>query len=266
MNFEEATHILNKKLNCTATILFGSYSRGDQREDSDVDIAIKSDKKISKQEIFDMTGELEQVLKKDVDLVNLDDISDSFRYEILMNGKVLYCKDNFKFDLYKLDMFREYLELSESRKIIANNIKKGGTTYENEAVILNKFESIERCIKRINEEYEENPENLNDYRRLDSIVLNLQRSCELVTDIAMYIVSCRKLGMPQEKREAFELLQKNGLITEKMADNMKKMIGFRNIAVHGYKKIDEKILKDVIENHLNDLLDFARTILNLKRI
>lgn len=129
MKFEEATHILNKKLNCTAIILFGSYSRGDQREDSDVDIAIKSDKKISKQEIFDMTGELEQVLKKDVDLVNLDDISDSFRYEILMNGKVLYCNDNFKFDLYKLDMFREYLELSESRKIIVDNIKKGGTIY-----------------------------------------------------------------------------------------------------------------------------------------
>ena len=51
-----------------------------------------------------------------------------------------------------------------------------------------------------------------------------------------------------------------------MAENMKKMIGFRNIAVHDYKKIDETILKDVIENHLNDLLDFARTILNLKRI
>ena len=108
-----------------------------------------------------------------------------------MNGKVLYCKDNFKFDLYKLDMFREYLELSESRKIIANNIKKGGTTYENEAVILNKFESIERCIKRINEEYEENPENLNDYRRLDSIVLNLQRSCEPFSPHLESILSIR---------------------------------------------------------------------------
>ena len=129
MKFEEATQMLNEKLNCTAIILFGSYSRGDQREDSDVDIAIKSNRKISKQEIFDMTGELEQVLKKDVDLVNLDDVSDSFRYEILMNGKVLYCNDNFKFDLYKLDMFREYLELSESRKIIVDNIKKGGTIY-----------------------------------------------------------------------------------------------------------------------------------------
>ncbi len=136
---------------------------------------------------------------------------------------------------------------------------------ENEAIILNKFESIERCIRRIHEEYDNNPENLEDYRRLDSIVLNLQRSCELVTDIAMYIVACRKLGIPQEKREAFELLRKNGLISKEMSDNMKKMIGFRNIAVHDYKNIDEEILKDVIENHLDDLLNFARTILNLER-
>ena len=136
---------------------------------------------------------------------------------------------------------------------------------ENEAIILNKFESIERCIQRIQEEYDGNPENLQDYRKMDSIVLNLQRSCELVTDIAMYVVSCRKLGIPQEKREAFELLQKNDLISKEMSDTMKKMIGFRNIAVHDYKKIDEEILKNVIENHLEELLDFARVILRLER-
>jgi len=136
---------------------------------------------------------------------------------------------------------------------------------ENEVVIINKYESIERCINRIKEEYEGNLENLEDYRRLDSIVLNLQRSCELVSDIAMYIVSTRRLGVPQEKREAFELLEKNNLISKEMSNNMKKMIGFRNIAVHDYKKIDVNILKNVIENHLEDLIDFARTILNLKR-
>ncbi|MCI9177729.1 MAG: DUF86 domain-containing protein [Clostridia bacterium] len=136
---------------------------------------------------------------------------------------------------------------------------------ENEAVVLNKYESIERCIKRINEEYEGNSSNLEEYRRLDSIVLNLQRSCELTCDIAMYIVSSRKLGIPQEKREAFELLEKNHFISKQMSDNMKKMIGFRNIAIHDYKKIDEEILKDVIENHLEELLDFARTILKLER-
>ncbi len=136
---------------------------------------------------------------------------------------------------------------------------------ENEAVIINKYESIEKCIKRIHEEYENNPENLEDYRRLDCIVFNLQRSCELVTDIAMYIVSMRKLGIPQEKRGAFELLYKNGLISKETETNMKKMIGFRNIAIHDYKNIDEKILKDVIENHLDELLEFARDMLNLER-
>ena len=132
---------------------------------------------------------------------------------------------------------------------------------ENKAVILNKYESIERCINRINEEYEGDFENLYNYSKLDSIVLNLQRACELVIDIAMYIVSTEKLGIPQTKKEAFEILFKNNYIDEKTLQRMKGMIGFRNIAIHDYKQIDEEILKDVIENHLKDLLEFARSML-----
>ena len=134
---------------------------------------------------------------------------------------------------------------------------------ENKAVIINKFDSIERCIKRIKEEYENNPKNLEDYRRMDAIVLNLQRACEVTTDIAMYVISTRRLGTPQTKKEAFELLEQNKLISKQICDNMKKMVGFRNIAIHDYKQIDEEILRDVIENHLNDLTEFAREILNL---
>lgn len=133
---------------------------------------------------------------------------------------------------------------------------------ENKAVVLNKFETIEKCINRINEEYEGNSKNLQDYRKMDMIVLNLQRACEAVLDLAMYIVSTRKLGLPQNKREAFVLLEENKIIDSGMSKNMQGMVGFRNIAVHDYKEIDEDILKDVIENHLTDLLDFARTILN----
>lgn len=132
---------------------------------------------------------------------------------------------------------------------------------ENKAVILNKFETIEKCINRINEEYENNPENLDDYRKMDMIVLNLQRACEAVLDLAVYIVSTKKVGLPQTKREAFILLEQNNIIDSKMSKNMQSMVGFRNIAVHDYKEISEDILKDVIENHLNDLLDFARILL-----
>ena len=133
---------------------------------------------------------------------------------------------------------------------------------ENKAVVLNKFETIEKCIKRINEEYEGTPDNLKDYRKMDMIVLNLQRACEAVLDLAMYVVSTRKLGLPQNKRETFVLLEENKIIDSVMSKKMQGMVGFRNIAVHDYKEIDEDILKDVIENHLTDLLDFVRIILN----
>ena len=132
---------------------------------------------------------------------------------------------------------------------------------ENKSVIINKYESIEKCINRINEEYEGNSENLSDYRRLDAIVLNVQRACELVIDIAMYIVSTKKLGLPHTKKEAFELLMKNKYIDTETLKKMKGMIGFRNIAIHDYKEIDEEILQDIIENHLCDLLEFARNML-----
>ena len=136
---------------------------------------------------------------------------------------------------------------------------------ENEAVLINKYESIERCINRINEEYENDAENLADYRKMDAIVLNLQRACEMATDVAMYIVSTRKLGIPQTKKEAFEKLNENGLISKDMCTKMKGMIGFRNIAIHEYKEIDEEILKDVIEKHLIDIKEFVRTMINLPR-
>ena len=132
---------------------------------------------------------------------------------------------------------------------------------ENKAVIINKYEILTRCINRINEEYENDSKNLEDYRRLDCIVLNLQRACEVVIDVAMYAISNRNLGTPQTKKEAFEVLYKEEIITKEMCNNLKNMAGFRNIAVHDYKQIDNAIIVDVIENHLDDLIEFIKVFL-----
>ncbi len=118
-----------EKVDCEAILLFGSYARGTQNAGSDIDIAIKSVKKISKKEIFDVRLGLEEITKKEVDLINLDTINDDFRYEILMNGKILYCENQLRFELYKLDMCQEYFDLNESRQIIIERIKNGGKIY-----------------------------------------------------------------------------------------------------------------------------------------
>ena len=119
-------------------------------------------------------------------------------------------------------------------------------------VILNKIDTIERCINRIREVYDNNPENLTDYTKQDSIVLNIQRVCEASIDLAMHVISEKKLGVPQSSRDGFEVLNKNNLIDDKLNKNLKAMVGFRNIAVHDYKKIEIKIVQMIIEKHLED--------------
>lgn len=123
---EQIINFLTVKTNCCAIVIFGSYARDSERPDSDLDIAIKTDKKLTSLEIFNLQNELEDILKIDVDLIDLaQEMSDGFRYEILINGQLIYCTNEFEFDLYKLRMFREYLELNESRQEILRQIKEG---------------------------------------------------------------------------------------------------------------------------------------------
>lgn len=121
---------LKKEFNPLAIILFGSYSRNSQNEESDIDIAFISDNK-DKKELFNAKQKLQELTKKDIDLINIisEDVYDSIRYEILMNGILLYCNDEYKYDLYKIDMIREYIELNESRQDIIERVKNGGTIY-----------------------------------------------------------------------------------------------------------------------------------------
>lgn len=127
-------------------------------------------------------------------------------------------------------------------------------------IIFNKIETIERCINRINEVYEGNFENLENYTKQDSIILNIQRACEASIDLAMHIVSEKKLGIPQNSRDAFEVLNTNSFISNELTRKLKAMIGFRNIAVHNYKSINLEIVKEIIEKHLEDFREFLYEI------
>lgn len=123
-------------------------------------------------------------------------------------------------------------------------------------VLYNKKSIIERCLIRIKEVYDNNPENLNDYTKQDSIILNIQRAVEACIDISMYIVSKEKLGIPQNSRDAFEVMNHNGLISDDLLKEIKGMIGFRNIAVHNYQKLNLNVIQRVIEEHLGDFEEF----------
>lgn len=125
-------------------------------------------------------------------------------------------------------------------------------------VALNKAATIERCLSRIRTVYADDPENLtNDLIRQESILLNLQRACEAAIDLAMHRVRCEKIGIPQDSRDAFDLLVRSGSLDAVLAEGLKRMVGFRNIAVHNYARIDLGIVRAIVERHLDELGRFA---------
>jgi len=128
-------------------------------------------------------------------------------------------------------------------------------------VLLNKIQTIQRCIRRIHEEYDGYEKEFDKhYAKQDSVILNLERASQASIDIATHIIKIEGFGIPNTSRELFDILTQNHIITQDSCIQMKKMVGFRNIAVHDYQNLNIDIVISIIENHLNDFDKFIKEI------
>ena len=129
-------------------------------------------------------------------------------------------------------------------------------------VLINKAATIERCVARAREEYERGPDSFaTDHTRQDAAILNIQRACEAAIDMAQHLVRRERLGVPQSSRDVFELLARSGWLDPTLAAGLKRMVGFRNIAVHDYQALQLPITVAVITLHLDDFLRYTRALL-----
>lgn len=129
-------------------------------------------------------------------------------------------------------------------------------------VLLNKVASIERCVARAREEYAADPSSFaTNFTRQDAAILNIQRACEAALDMGQHIIRRESLGLPQSARDVFTLLAQAGWIGEALAESMKRMVGFRNVAVHEYQALQLPITLNIITNHLDEFADFSRSML-----
>ena len=131
-------------------------------------------------------------------------------------------------------------------------------------IIINKAAIIERCLQRITEELQDSKDDfISDFTRQDAAILNLLRAFGAAQDMATHVVRVRKLGVPQNSKDVFVLLENAKLIPVKISHKLQAMVGFRNIAVHNYMELNLDIVKNVLEKELNVFLDFNRCLLAL---
>jgi uncharacterized protein YutE (UPF0331/DUF86 family) len=98
------------------------------------------------------------------------------------------------------------------------------------------------------------PERIHEYY---GAIHHLQVALQAVLDVSQHIVAQKLLGIYKANRDVFALLSRSGIIPSKLAENLEKAIGARNILVHQYEDVDPLQIYNIIQNNLSDFDKFV---------
>jgi uncharacterized protein YutE (UPF0331/DUF86 family) len=128
-------------------------------------------------------------------------------------------------------------------------------------LIYNKIESLRRCINRIVEKTPDTAAKLgSDLDLQDIITVNLERAVQTSVDIASHIIADLESPAPETMAEAFDILEKNNVISSELSGKMQKAVAFRNIAVHAYQNMNWNIVHKIAKDGIRDFIEFARQV------
>jgi len=89
------------------TVLFGSVASGRQRPDSDLDIAVASQRPLTEQEKIEMIGALAACTGRPVDLVDLKAVAEPLLGQILRHGRRIMGSDTLYGELISRHLFEQ---------------------------------------------------------------------------------------------------------------------------------------------------------------
>jgi len=132
----------------------------------------------------------------------------------------------------------------------------------NKQVLLTKIDAIEHHLARIREKRQVDVEAfLKDLDRQESILFNLQMAIQSCVDVAAHIVAEEELGVAGSTNELFYLLEDARTIDTGLTEKMVRAVGFRNLIVHEYGRVDLQIVYRVAWENIDDLKAFMRAVL-----
>jgi uncharacterized protein YutE (UPF0331/DUF86 family) len=129
-------------------------------------------------------------------------------------------------------------------------------------VVTAKVATIDRCLRRISETRDERSAVLLPVEVEDIVVLNLQRAVQAAIDLATHVVSAEGYALPDSVAAFFSVLEGHGILEPPLAERLRRMVGFRNIAIHDYQTLDAGIVEAIVSRHLTDLRLFAARVVD----
>jgi uncharacterized protein YutE (UPF0331/DUF86 family) len=128
-------------------------------------------------------------------------------------------------------------------------------------LVLAKAASVKRHLGRVNLKGKVDLQTfLGDIDCQEVIFFNLQMAIQNCIDMASHVISDEGLGMPGSTNEMFYMLQENGYVSRELAEKMVAAVGFRNLVVHEYAKLDLEEVYKISRDHTDDLLEFLKAL------
>ena len=127
-------------------------------------------------------------------------------------------------------------------------------------VVTARAATIDRCLQRIAETRGERRAVLLPIEVEDIVLLNLQCAVQAAIDLATHVATTEGYGLPDSVAASFSLLEGRGVLDAGLAERLRKMVGFRNIAVHNYQALAPEIVEAIVTRHLDDLRGFSARI------
>lgn len=105
--------------------LFGSTATGHAHEGSDVDIGVSFKTRPRIDRIMDLRDRLISLLKRDVDLVDLNRASPILKMQVLRSGTLVFAADKKQLSQFFVDTVNQYDDLKRIRKPCEESLLRG---------------------------------------------------------------------------------------------------------------------------------------------
>lgn len=129
-------------------------------------------------------------------------------------------------------------------------------------LILAKAGSVKSHLNRVLEKRNVELDSfIKDIDRQESILFNIQTAVQNCIDIAAHIISEEGFGVPGSTTEMFYVLEKTGYLDSELTSKMIKAVGFGNLIMHEYAKIELEQVYKIAQDDISDLNEYLKAII-----